>query len=41
MHVPADIGDFTDFYLSQEHATNCGSMMRGVSNPLNPNWCAE
>ena len=41
MHVPADIGDFTDFYLSLEHAVNCGTMMRGASNPLNPNWCGS
>jgi hypothetical protein len=41
MHLPASIGDFTDFYLSHEHAVNCGTMMRGASNPLNPNWCAR
>ena len=22
MHMPADIGDYTDFYSSREHATN-------------------
>ena len=22
MHLPADIGDYTDFYSSREHATN-------------------
>ena len=40
MHLPALIGDYTDFYLSREHATNCGTMLRGTQNALNPNWCA-
>ena len=39
MHLPAAIGDYTDFYLSREHATNCGTMLRGAQNALNPNWC--
>ena len=28
MHLPADIGDYTDFYASKEHATNVGIMFR-------------
>lgn len=28
MHLPADIGDYTDFYSSREHATNVGIMFR-------------
>jgi len=38
MHLPASIGDYTDFYCSREHATNLGIMMRGPENPLLPNW---
>ena len=38
MHLPAAIGDFTDFYASLEHATNCGVMFRGAEAPLQPNW---
>ena len=38
MHVPADIGDYTDFYSSREHATNVGSMFRGAESALMPNW---
>ena len=29
MQLPADIGDYTDFYSSREHATNVGTMLRG------------
>ena len=39
MHLPADIGDYTDFYASREHATACGEMFRGRENALHPNWC--
>ncbi|GFR17019.1 fumarylacetoacetase [Trichonephila clavata] len=38
MHVPAKIGDYTDFYSSEEHATNVGVMFRGKDNALMPNW---
>ncbi|RUP47899.1 hypothetical protein BC936DRAFT_145192 [Jimgerdemannia flammicorona] len=38
MHLPADIGDYTDFYCSREHATNVGVMFRGKDNALQPNW---
>lgn len=37
MLLPADIGDYTDFYASIEHATNVGSMFR-PDNPLLPNY---
>lgn len=37
MHVPATIGDYTDFYASIHHATNVGSMFR-PDNPLLPNY---
>ncbi|TKR82668.1 hypothetical protein L596_016356 [Steinernema carpocapsae] len=38
MHLPADIGDYTDFYSSIHHATNVGIMFRGADNALMPNW---
>jgi len=38
MHLPCEIGDYTDFYSSKEHATNVGIMFRGKENALNPNW---
>lgn len=37
-HLPAAIGDYTDFYSSREHATNVGIMFRGKDNALQPNW---
>lgn len=38
MHLPVEIGDYTDFYSSREHATNVGIMFRGPENALMPNW---
>lgn len=38
MHLPAEIGDYTDFYSSIHHATNVGIMFRGKENALMPNW---
>lgn len=38
MHLPAKIGDYTDFYSSIHHATNVGIMFRGKDNALMPNW---
>src|SRR5207253_4749831 len=37
MHLPAEVGDYTDFYASIDHATNVGSMFR-PENPLLPNY---
>ncbi len=37
MRLPADVGDYTDFYASVYHATNVGSMFR-PDNPLLPNY---
>src|SRR5687767_10736001 len=37
LHLPAAIGDYTDFYASVHHATNVGSMFR-PDNPLLPNY---
>jgi len=38
MHLPVEIGDYTDFYSSREHATNVGTMFRDPKNALMPNW---
>jgi fumarylacetoacetase len=38
LHLPAQIGDYTDFYASIEHATNVGIIIRGQENPLLPNY---
>lgn len=38
MLLPVEIGDYTDFYSSREHATNVGTMIRGPENALQPNW---
>nr|DBA31850.1 TPA: hypothetical protein GDO54_007619 [Pyxicephalus adspersus] len=38
LHLPAHIGDYTDFYSSRDHATNVGIMFRGKENALMPNW---
>ncbi len=38
MHLPVEIGDYTDFYSSIEHATNVGKMFRDPENALLPNW---
>lgn len=36
--MPVQIGDYTDFYSSKEHATNVGVMFRDPANALLPNW---
>jgi fumarylacetoacetase len=38
MCMPIEIGDYTDFYSSKEHATNVGMMFRDPANALLPNW---
>lgn len=38
MMLPLQIGDYTDFYSSIEHATNVGMMFRDPANALLPNW---
>ena len=36
--LPAEIGDYTDFYSSRHHATNVGTMIRGPEQALQENW---
>ena len=38
MYLPVKIGDYTDFYSSEQHAFNVGSMFRDPDNALLPNW---
>jgi len=38
MLMPVEVGDYTDFYSSIEHATNVGVMFRDPDNALLPNW---
>jgi fumarylacetoacetase len=36
--LPAQVGDYSDFYSSRHHAANVGAMFRGAEHPLLPNW---
>ena len=36
--MPAQIGDYTDFYAARNHATNVGKMFRPDGDPLMPNY---
>jgi len=38
MCLPVSIPNYTDFYSSEEHATNVGTMFRDPKNALLPNW---
>lgn len=38
MHLPVQVGDYTDFYSSEDHARNVGTMFRDPDNALLPNW---
>lgn len=38
MHMPVFVGDYTDFYSSEDHARNVGTMFRDPENALLPNW---
>ncbi len=38
MHLPVQIGDYTDFYSSEDHARNVGMMFRDPEKALLPNW---
>ena len=38
MHLPVNVGDYTDFYSSEDHARNVGTMFRDPNNALLPNW---
>jgi fumarylacetoacetase len=38
LHLPFEVGDYVDFYASEQHATNAGRIFRPGSAPLTPNW---
>lgn len=38
MQMPVQVPNYTDFYSSEEHATNVGTMFRDPKNALLPNW---
>jgi len=38
MLMPVKVANYTDFYSSEEHATNVGTMFRDPDNALLPNW---
>lgn len=38
MHMPVHVGNYTDFYSSEQHAYNVGVMFRDPKNALLPNW---
>lgn len=38
MYMPVEVGDYTDFYSSEDHARNVGTMFRDPDNALLPNW---
>lgn len=38
MLMPVRVPNYTDFYSSEEHATNVGTMFRDPKNALLPNW---
>lgn len=38
LHIPVKVGDYTDFYSSEQHAFNVGAMFRDPKNALLPNW---
>ena len=38
MHMPFEVGSFTDFYACENHASNVGRLFRKGQPPLMPNW---
>jgi fumarylacetoacetase len=38
LHLPFEVADYVDFYASEHHASNVGTMFRPDSDPLTPNW---
>lgn len=38
MLLPIKVGDYTDFYSSEQHAFNVGCLFRDPKNALMPNW---
>jgi fumarylacetoacetase len=38
LQLPVTIGDYVDFYCSEQHASNLGRILRPGQDPLSPNW---
>jgi fumarylacetoacetase len=39
LHLPFEVADYVDFYASEQHARNLGSIFRpDAPDPLTPNW---
>lgn len=38
MRLPVEVGDYVDFYSSENHARNLGRIFRPDAEPLLPNW---
>ena len=38
LRMPIEVGDYVDFYSSEQHATNVGRMFRPDGDALLPNW---
>lgn len=38
LHLPVLVGDYVDFYASEFHAGNLGTLLRPDADPLPPNW---
>jgi fumarylacetoacetase len=38
LHRPFEVGDYVDFYASEDHATNVGRLFRPGGEALLPNW---
>ena len=38
LHLPIEVGDYVDFYASEQHASNVGRIFRPDQAPLLPNW---
>jgi fumarylacetoacetase len=38
LRMPFEVGDYVDFYASEEHASNVGRIFRPDQEPLLPNW---
>jgi len=38
MHLPMEVGDYTDFFAGINHAFTVGSLFRGPQNALQPNY---
>ena len=38
LHLPIEVADYVDFYASEHHASNVGSIFRPDGDALTPNW---